>query len=102
MVSLSDTVFLCTSGSQSFGLHFGDSEPPDLNQTVEEEALISVDLELLNENSPSNTMGKGALQIATLQFNNLDIIGQKVDRVFTRIFAYVTVTVLHIEVISEM
>ncbi|OWF52509.1 Vacuolar protein sorting-associated protein 13D [Mizuhopecten yessoensis] len=68
---------LVNSGSYSLGLNIGDNEPADLIPTVEEEALISVDLELINENSPSNTTGKGALQIANLQFNNLDIIGNQ-------------------------
>ncbi|XP_060085097.1 intermembrane lipid transfer protein VPS13D-like [Ylistrum balloti] len=68
---------LVNSGSHTLGLNLDDNESAELIPTVEEEALISIDLELINENSPSNTTGKGALQIATLQFNNLDIIGNQ-------------------------
>ena len=41
------------------------------------EALITVDIDLLSANCPSNTNGDEAMQIATIQFNSLDVIGKK-------------------------
>ncbi|KAL4233287.1 Vacuolar protein sorting-associated protein 13D [Mactra antiquata] len=41
---------------------------------LDDEALIIIDFEMINSNSPSNKSGEGSLNVANLQFNNLDII----------------------------
>ena len=46
--------------------------------TEDAEALITVDLDLLSANCPSNTNGNEAMQIASIQFNSLDVIGKNI------------------------
>jgi hypothetical protein len=42
---------------------------------LDADALITVELFLVSANCPSNEGSGEALQIASIQFNNLDIIG---------------------------
>ena len=50
-----------------------------VSPTVDSEALIVVELELISAKSPSNSNNEGPMTIANFQFNNLDIIGQLVS-----------------------
>jgi hypothetical protein len=56
--------------------HFAPDLQPSINLDIlDVEALITVEIYLVNANSPSNEGGGKALQMASVQFNNLDIIG---------------------------
>lgn len=45
-----------------------------MSPTPDSEALIRLDVELIDEDSPSNEAGC-PLKIANMQFNSLDVIG---------------------------
>ena len=47
-----------------------------VSPSLDSEALIVVELELISAKSPSNSNSEGPLTIANFQFNNLDIIGK--------------------------
>jgi hypothetical protein len=57
-------------------LHITADLPPSINvDMLDTEALIKVEIFLVSANSPSNGGSGKALQTASVQFNNLDIIG---------------------------
>jgi hypothetical protein len=50
--------------------------PPSISlDMLDAEALITVEIVLVSANCPSNEGSREALQIVSVQFNNLDIIG---------------------------
>ncbi|KAJ9601169.1 hypothetical protein L9F63_000689, partial [Diploptera punctata] len=58
--------------------HVALGRPPSINLDMQDtEALITVEIFLLNANCPSNEDSGEALQIASIQFNNLDIIANQ-------------------------
>ena len=58
------------------------SPPPD------SEALIVVEVEMFNSNSPSNSNPDGPLHVVNFQFNNLDIIGKCLGIIMKHRFAW--------------
>jgi len=56
--------------------HISAGRPPSVSLDVlDAEALITVEIVLVNANCPSNEGSGEALQNVSVQFNNLDIIG---------------------------
>ncbi|XP_071476546.1 intermembrane lipid transfer protein VPS13D-like [Diadema antillarum] len=54
------------------------SMSPSLERPLEErEALITVELELISAECPSNTNDDGPMQVAVIQFNSLDLIANQ-------------------------
>ena len=53
-----------------------EGHDPATSPTMDSEALIVVELEMISSKSPSNTNNEGPMTIANFQFNNLDIIGK--------------------------
>ena len=47
-----------------------------ITPAVDQEALITIEFEKFSPNCPSNSSPTETLQIATIQFNNLDLIGK--------------------------
>lgn len=56
---------------------FGASFPHPMSPVPDSEALITLDIEIISPNSADNPPGECGLQIANIQFNNLDVIGMK-------------------------
>jgi hypothetical protein len=56
--------------------------PPPIDMP-DSEALITVELLFVDANCPTNEDTKEHLQIANIQFNNLDIIGETYSRIKT-------------------
>ncbi|XP_069683777.1 intermembrane lipid transfer protein Vps13D isoform X2 [Periplaneta americana] len=58
--------------------HIAAGRPPSINlEMLDTEALITVEIFLVSANCPSNEGSGEALQIASIQFNNLDIIANQ-------------------------
>ena len=56
--------------------HISAGRPPSVSMDMlDAEALITVEIVLVSANCPSNEGSGEALQIVSVQFNNLDIIG---------------------------
>lgn len=56
--------------------HISAGRPPSISlDMLDAEALITVEIVLVSANCPSNEGSREALQIVSVQFNNLDIIG---------------------------
>ena len=55
------------------------TQPYASSSAADVEAIIHLDLKIINENSPSNNNGCD-MKIANLQFSNLDIVGEKKNR----------------------
>lgn len=55
--------------------HKSESGRSHLSPTPDAEALISLDVEFIDEDSPSNQAGC-PLKVANMQFNSLDVIGK--------------------------
>ena len=52
--------------------------PPDVRETRDTEALISLEVTYVSAQCPSQ-QGAGALLLSSVQFNTIDIIGKGMD-----------------------
>lgn len=76
VLAVSPAAGVPTSPRQMSPPHVAPGRPPSVSlDMLDADALITVEIFLVSANCPSNEGSGEALQIASIQFNNLDIIG---------------------------